>query len=64
MLQCADIYIDAVLSTLFLAVFSGFPHLLLLIYLWYVKFSRYQIFDMVSLQLTYYKQMAIFPIVL
>ncbi|KAL6894527.1 hypothetical protein ACP4OV_008625 [Aristida adscensionis] len=34
MISCADIYIYAVLSALFLAVFPGFPHLLLFIYLW------------------------------
>jgi hypothetical protein len=37
-LQCADIYINAVLSTLFLVVLPVFSHLLLLIYLWYVYF--------------------------
>jgi hypothetical protein len=37
-LQCADFYINAVLSTIFLVVLPGLSHLLLLIYLRYMHF--------------------------
>jgi hypothetical protein len=42
-LQCADFYINAVLSTIFLVVLPGLSHLLLLIYLRYVHFCWYLI---------------------